>query len=64
MDDLDIHDHVVEKLQNSKGQWSEIADASGVPKRTLEKIARREFKNPGVKHIESLAKYFRDHPAV
>lgn len=30
-----------------------------MPKRTIEKIARREIEDPGVSHIEKLAVYFR-----
>jgi hypothetical protein len=53
-----IHDFVVAQLNARKGRWSDIALGSGVPKRTLEKIARREIENPGVKHIQQLADYF------
>ena len=35
-----------------------MAEATGISKRTIEKIARRETENPGVKHIETLAAYF------
>jgi transcriptional regulator with XRE-family HTH domain len=53
-----IHDYVVGQLQSAKGRWSEVAEATGISKRTIEKIARRETENPGVKHIEALAAYF------
>jgi hypothetical protein len=53
-----MHDFVVDQLNARKGLWSEIALHSGVPKRTLEKIARREIENPGVKHIQQLSDYF------
>jgi transcriptional regulator with XRE-family HTH domain len=54
-----IHEYVVEQLQAAKGKWSEVAEESGVPKRTLEKIASRETADPRVKSIEKLANYFR-----
>jgi len=54
-----IYQFVMDRLQQSKGQWPKVAKASGVPKRTLEKIARREIVDPGVSHIEALADYFR-----
>jgi hypothetical protein len=54
-----IYDYVIDQLELSKGRWSEVAIGSGVPKRTLEKIARRETENPGVKHIQQLSDYFR-----
>lgn len=48
------------ELQAAKGRWTAVADGSGVSARTIEKIARREIKDPGVSHIEKLARYFRD----
>lgn len=50
---------VMDQLQQSKGRWPEVAKGAGVPKRTLEKIARREIVDPGISHIEALAQYFR-----
>ena len=52
-------DFVLSRLQSVKGTWPSVADGSGVPLRTLEKIARREIANPGVLHVERLARYFR-----
>lgn len=60
--DVSILDYVIAQLQLTKGSWSEVAEESGVPKRTIEKIARREIKNPGVITIEALAKHFRERP--
>lgn len=54
-----LHEYVLEQLQASRGRWPEVAEGSGVSKRTLEKIARLEIKDPGVSHIEKLAAYFR-----
>jgi len=54
-----IHDYVVQQLNLKKGHWTEVARESGIPKRTLEKIARLEISNPGVRHIQRLADYFR-----
>lgn len=56
-----IHEFVIERLQAMKGRWPTIAEESGVPLRTMEKIARREIPNPGVKTVEQLARYFREH---
>lgn len=39
--------------------YQEIADGSGVNKRTIEKIARGEIEDPGVSHVEKLATFFR-----
>lgn len=59
-----IHDYVVDQLQAAKGQWSRVAEDTGMSKRTIEKIARREVKDPSVSFIERLNKYFRDQPAA
>ena len=54
-----LYNFVLTKLESAKGHWQSVADGSGVPRRTLEKIARRETQNPGIKHVEALAEYFR-----
>lgn len=59
MTDDSIHEFVIARLQASKGKWPSIAEASTVPYATLRKIATREVPNPGVVHIEKLARYFR-----
>lgn len=53
-----MHRSVVASLQSARGGWRRIAEASGVPLRTIEKIARSEIENPGVGHIERLHAYF------
>lgn len=55
-----IYEYVLTQLEASKGQWAAVAEGSGVSKRTLEKIARREVRNPGVSYVEKLARYFRE----
>lgn len=55
-----IYDYVIAELQASKGRWPQVATGSGVSRRTLEKIARQEVKDPGVSLVEKLAKYFRE----
>ena len=54
-----LHDYVLRKLADAKGRWADVADGSGVSRRTLEKIARKEIEDPGVSHIQKLADYFR-----
>ena len=54
-----LHEYVVDQLQRSKGTWPKVAKGSGVSRRTLEKIARREIADPGVANCEKLAVYFR-----
>jgi transcriptional regulator with XRE-family HTH domain len=54
-----LHAFVIERLQAAKGTWPAIAEATGVSKRTIEKIASEEIADPGVSHIEKLANFFR-----
>ena len=49
---------VLDNLEKSKGRLKEVADGSGVPYRTLEKIAQRKIKNPGINHVQCLNDYF------
>lgn len=53
---------VMAHLERAKGGWPAVADGSGVSLRTIEKIARKEIKDPGVSHIEKLAGYFHGKP--
>lgn len=53
-------DFVISELGKAKGHWPKVAEGSGVSKRTIEKIARKEIKNPRVHHIEQLYRYFRN----
>ncbi len=55
-----IHEYVLEQLQLSKGRWTQVAEATEISKRTIEKIASGESKNPGVRSIEKLSNYFRN----
>lgn len=63
-----IYEYVVERLNddpNKSGRaWKVIAYESGVPLRTIEKIARRTTENPRIQTIEKLANYFRKSPVV
>lgn len=54
-----MHAYVLLELERTKGTWPEVAKASGVSKRTIEKIARGEIADPGVSHIQKLANHFR-----
>jgi hypothetical protein len=53
-----IFERVLTKLDEYKGRWDEVAEGSGVPLRTLEKIGRRETTNPGIAHVDRLFAYF------
>jgi transcriptional regulator with XRE-family HTH domain len=56
---VSLHEYVVKRLLASKGTWRVVAEDSGVSRRTLEKIARGEVKDPGVLTVQKLADYFR-----
>lgn len=55
-----MYEYVLDQLSRAKGRWPAVAEGSGVSRRTIEKIARREIEDPGVSHIEKLARFFRD----
>lgn len=59
-----IFETVLTRLQESKGHWARVAEGAGVSKRTIEKIASGEIKDPGVSHIEKLYRYFRGQEAA
>lgn len=54
-----LHQFVIDQLSATPLTYQQVADGSGVPKRTVEKIARKEIEDPGVSSIEKLAGFFR-----
>jgi len=54
-----LHEFVIARLLAARGSWPAVAKATGVSRRTIEKIARREIADPGVSRVETLAAYFR-----
>lgn len=54
-----IFQFVRDELEAIKPRWEDVADATGIPLATVIKIARGYTENPGVKHIEAIADYFR-----
>lgn len=59
-----MFDYVLGQLERSKGQLPKVAEESGVPYRTLQKIASGETKDPGVSHVQALHDYFRGREAT
>lgn len=53
-----MYEWVMARLAATKGEWVPIAEEAGVSIRTLRKIASREIKDPGVSHVERLARYY------
>ncbi len=62
--EVSLHQFVIDELQRVKGQWPKVARETGMSRRTIEKIARRELADPGVSSIERLANYFRQATAA
>lgn len=54
-----LYEYVLIKLDETRFRWRAVALGSGVSKRTIEKIASKEIKDPGISHIQKLADYFR-----
>lgn len=52
--------YVMDRLDAAKGQWPQIADDSGVPYRTVQKIGSGKTRSPRIDSVEKLAKYFRE----
>lgn len=59
-----IHGFVLQQLDVTTLTYQAIAEGSGVPKRTVEKIARREIEDPGVSHVEKLFRFFQSAGAA
>lgn len=57
---VSIHQYVVRSLQDCKGEWPQVTKATRVPLSTIARIASGETKNPRVKPIERLARYFQE----
>lgn len=56
-----MHERVVARLQALKGQWPTVAQESGVPYRTLRKIADGTVKDPRASSLETLDRYLENH---
>ena len=59
----DAVQYLVKRLLNTKGQWTEVQRATGVSKRTFEKIAHGVTTNPKIETVEKLTAYFRERDA-
>ena len=54
-----LYDFVMGCFAQCEYTYQEVADGSGVPRRTVEKIARREIDDPGVSNVQKIADFFR-----
>ena len=55
-----IYEYVMRRLQETKGDWSDVARRTGISRRTIEKIARRDTQDPGVSLVQRLSDYFEE----
>lgn len=53
-----IYQFVLDNFTRTRLSYKEIAEGAEMSKRTVEKIARREIKDPGVSSVEKLAAFF------
>lgn len=58
---MDMHQFVITKLREWRYRRPEIAAETGISLRTIEKIAREEVKNPGIRHVQTLHDFFQSH---
>lgn len=58
-----IYAFVMSRLEADSASWQTVAQGAEVPYSTVYKIGKRIVKNPGVSHVEKLAKYFRQKKA-
>lgn len=58
-----LYEFVMGHLDVTALTYQEIAEGSDVPRRTVEKIARREIEDPGVSNVQKIADFFRSQEA-
>ena len=56
-------DYVIRHLDDTKGRWEQVAADSGVPFKTLNKIAYRVTADPRVSTVQKLHDYFQNEDA-
>lgn len=57
-------DYVLQNLDAAKGRWPVISEKTGIPYKTLVKVAQSETKNPGIDSVQRLYDYFREQQAA
>lgn len=57
-------DFVKDGLNACKGEWNDIADASGVPYSTLCKIAQGHTEDPRISSVQALFDYLTHRAAA
>jgi hypothetical protein len=55
---------VLAHLEATKYRWPKVAAATGVPVKTIRRMAAGETKSPRISTLEILVKYFREQAAA
>jgi len=58
MENHDIHGYVLAAFSKTPKTYCEIAEGTKMSVRTVEKVARREAKDPKVSTVQKLYNYF------
>ena len=59
-----LYEYVIGELRSGRLTYRQVAEGSGVSRRTIEKIARREIADPGISRIERIATFLRSQDAA
>lgn len=57
-------DYVLAHLRDRRGQWGQISKDTGIAMSTLQNIESGRIKDPRLRKIETLARYFRARTAA
>lgn len=63
-DNEPILEYLKRRLNDAKGEWPKIAEASGVPYDTIAAIAQGERENPTLRSVQPLLNYFHELDAM
>jgi hypothetical protein len=64
MQNVKLYENVMKRLEATSLSYEEVGGGAGESKRTVEKITRREIKDPGVSHCENIAGFFQELDAT
>lgn len=59
---MSLISNVRDRLQERKGEWPHIADATSISYSWLCKFGQGKMTNPGVKRLETIDRFLRDNP--
>jgi hypothetical protein len=56
---MKIYDYIMQQFDRTALTYKQIACGSKVPERTVQKIARKEINDPGVKSAQKIYDFFK-----